>query len=95
MHKNPSNLNQVRDNLAEAAHTAWVDKSFVPRAIVMVNAMGKIINSVAVELKAAEMAKIAPDSSMLPPPKSSPDLGMAMGIIADKRASGENPGALS
>lgn len=67
MHHNPTNLQQVRDNLAEAAYTAWVDKSFVPRAIVMVNAMGKTINSVALEIKAAEMSKSEVNSSMLPP----------------------------
>ena len=67
MHKNPSNLSEVRDNLAEAAYTAWIDKSFVNRAIVMVNAMGKTINSVALEIKAAEMSKSEVVSSMLPP----------------------------
>ena len=66
MHKNPINLHQVRDNLAEAAYTAWIDKSFVPRAIVMVNAMGKTINSVALEIKAAEMSKSEVVSTMLP-----------------------------
>jgi hypothetical protein len=68
MHKNPNNLQEVRDNLAEAAYTAWIDKSFVPRAIVMVNAMGKTINSVALEVKAAELNKSEVGSSMLPPP---------------------------
>jgi len=69
MHKNPSNLSEVRDNLAEAAYTAWIDKSFVPRAIVMVNAMGKTINSVALELKAAELNKTEATSTMLLPMK--------------------------
>lgn len=69
MHKNPSNLSEVRDNIAEAAYTAWIDKSFVPRAIVMVNAMGKTINSVALELKAAELNKTEATSTMLPPMK--------------------------
>ena len=67
MHKNPRNLSEVRDNLAEAAYTSWVDKSFVPRAIVMVNAMGKTINSVALEIKAAELSKSEVKSSMLLP----------------------------
>lgn len=66
MHKNPSNLQEVRDNLAEAAYTAWIDKSFVNRAICMVNAMGKTISSVALEIKAAELSKAPPTSSMLP-----------------------------
>jgi hypothetical protein len=66
MHKNPSTLHQVRENLSEAAHTAWLDRNFVPRASIMVNAMGKIIASVACEIKAAELAKTAPNSSMLP-----------------------------
>jgi len=57
MHKNPSNLQEVRDNLSEACYTAWIDKSFVPRAVVVVNGMGKIISSVAVGLKAAELNK--------------------------------------
>ena len=69
MHKNPENLQQVRDNLAEAAYTAWIDKSFVNRAVVMVNAMGKTINSVALEIKAAEISKSEVASSMLPPMK--------------------------
>ncbi len=69
MHKNPNNLSEVRDNLAEAAYTAWIDKSFVPRAIVMVNAMGKTINSVALELKAAELNKTEATSTMLLPMK--------------------------
>jgi len=67
MHKNPSNLQEVRDNLAEAAYTSWIDKSFVPRAIVMVNAMGKTIGSVALEIKAAELNKSEVASSMLSP----------------------------
>ena len=67
MHKNPSNLQEVRDNLAEAAYTSWIDKSFVPRAIVMVNAMGKTIGSVALEIKAAELSKTEVNCSMLPP----------------------------
>ena len=79
MHKNPSNLQEVRDNLAEAAYTSWIDKSFVPRAIVMVNAMGKTINSVALEIKAAELNKSEVNSAMLPPMKqvaqSKPKIG--------------------
>ena len=67
MNQNPSNLKQVRENLAEAAYTAWIDKSFVPRATVMVNAMGKIINSIAIEVKAAEINKSEVASDMLPP----------------------------
>ena len=66
MNQNPTNLNQVRENLAEAAYTAWIDKSFVNRATVMVNAMGKVINSVALEIKAAEMNKSDVNSTMLP-----------------------------
>ena len=65
MHKNPNSLSDVRDNLAEAAHTAWLDKSFVPRATVMVNAMGKIVASVALEIKACEMNKSTVQSNML------------------------------
>ena len=57
MHQNPNNLTEVRENLAEAAYTAWLDKSFVPRAVVMVNAMGKIVQTVAINLKAAEINK--------------------------------------
>jgi hypothetical protein len=68
MNEKPSNLQEVRENLAEAAYTAWIDKSFVPRATVMVNAMGKTINTVALEIKAAEMNKSDVNSSMLPPP---------------------------
>ena len=66
MNKNPSNLKEVRENLSEAAYTAWIDKSFVPRAIVMVNSMGKIINSVALEIKAAEVSKSEVESDMIP-----------------------------
>ena len=69
MNQNPSNLQEVRENLAEAAYTAWIDKNFVNRAVVMVNSMGKIINSVALEIKAAEMSKSEVSSSMLPPMK--------------------------
>jgi anti-sigma28 factor (negative regulator of flagellin synthesis) len=69
MHKNPSNLQEVRDNLAEASYTAWIDKNFVNRAVVVVNAMGKTINSVALEIKAAEMNKSEVTSAMLPPMK--------------------------
>ena len=57
MHKNPNTINQVRENLSEAAYAAWVDKNFVNRASVVVNAMGKIINSIVLEIKAAEMSK--------------------------------------
>jgi hypothetical protein len=73
MHKNPNNLQEVRDNIAEAAYTSWIDKSFVPRAIVMVNAMGKTINSVALEIKAAELNKSEVASPMLPPPQRTVD----------------------
>ena len=69
MNQNPSNLQEVRENLAEAAYTAWIDKSFVPRATVMVNAMGKTINTVALEIKAAEMNKSPVFSEMLLAPK--------------------------
>jgi len=75
MHKNPSNLQEVRDNLAEAAYTSWIDKSFVPRSIVMVNAMGKTINSVALEIKAAELSKSEVTSAMLPPMKKVEESG--------------------
>lgn len=70
MHKNPSNLNEVRENLAEAAYAAWTDKSFVNRATVVVNAMGKTISSVALEIRAAEMNRSDVQSSMLPPMKT-------------------------
>jgi len=66
MHQNPNNLSQVRENLAEAAYTAWIDKNFVNRATVMVNAMGKTINTVALEIKAAELSKSEVMSTMLP-----------------------------
>lgn len=66
MHQNPNNLSQVRENLAEAAYTAWVDKNFVNRATVMVNAMGKTITTVALEIKAAELSKSEVMSTMLP-----------------------------
>ena len=69
MNKQPSNLQEIRENLAEAAYSAWIDKNFVNRAVVVVNAMGKIINSVALEIKAAEMNKSEVTSSMLPPMK--------------------------
>jgi hypothetical protein len=69
MNKQPSNMQEIRENLAEAAYTAWIDKNFVNRAVVVVNAMGKIINSVALEIKAAEMNKSEVTSSMLPPMK--------------------------
>jgi hypothetical protein len=69
MNKQPSNLQEIRENLAEAAYTAWIDKNFVNRAVVVVNAMGKIINSVALEIKAAEMNKSEVTSAMLPPMK--------------------------
>lgn len=68
MHQNPKNLTEVRDNLAEAAYTAWIDKSFIPSATIMVNAMGKMISTVVLEIKAAELSKAAPQSSMLPAP---------------------------
>lgn len=70
MHKNPSNLQQVRDNLAEASYIAWHDNNFVNRAVVVVNAMGKMISSVAIEIKAAEMNKAEVNCSMLPPMKT-------------------------
>ena len=66
MHQNPNNLSQVRENLAEAAYTAWIDKNFVNRATVMVNAMGKTITTVALEIKAAELSKSEVMSTMLP-----------------------------
>ena len=74
MHKNPINLQEVRDNLAEASYTAWIDKSFVPRAIVMVNAMGKTINTVALEIKAAELSRSECNSTMLPMKKAEPSI---------------------
>lgn len=74
MHKNPSSLSEVRDNLAEAAYTAWIDKSFVNRAIVMVNAMGKTINSVALEIKVAEVNRTECNSTMLPMKKAEPSI---------------------
>lgn len=66
MHKNPSNLSEVRENLAEAAYAAWTDKTFVNRATVVVNAMGKTISSVALEIRAAEMNRSDVQSSMMP-----------------------------
>lgn len=69
MHQKPQNIHEVRENLAEAAYTAWIDKSFVPRATVMVNAMGKTLNSVALEIKAAELKHEA-NSTMLPKPQT-------------------------
>ena len=63
-------MQEVRDNLAEAAYTAWIDKNYVNRAVVVVNAMGKTINSVALEIKAAEMSKSELNCSMLPPMKT-------------------------
>ena len=69
MHQNPKSLKEVRDNLSEAAYTAWIDKSFVNRAIVMVNAMGKTISSVALEIKAAELSKSEVQSDMIQQPK--------------------------
>lgn len=65
MHKNPTNLKEVRENLAEAAYTAWIDKSFVNRAVVMVNAMGKIVTTAALSLKAAELSKQACSDPLL------------------------------
>ena len=70
MHKNPSNLQEVRDNLAEASYSAWVDKNYVNRAVVVVNAMGKTIQTVALEIKAAEMSKGELNCSMLPAMKT-------------------------
>jgi len=67
MHQNPNNLSEVRENLAEAAYTAWIDKSFVPRAVVMVNAMGKIVQTVAIGLKASEINKSTCHDPMLGP----------------------------
>lgn len=58
--KQVTNIKELREALAEAADIAWRDKSFAPRAIIVVNAMGKINNSLALELKAAELAKEVP-----------------------------------
>jgi len=66
MHQIPSNLQEVRENLAEAAYTAWIDKSFLPRSINVINAMGKMISSVAVEVKAADLNRSEVNSTMLP-----------------------------
>lgn len=77
MHKSPNNIQEIRENMAEAAYTAWIDGKFVPRAVVMVNAMGKTIQTVALVLKAAELNKqgcvindpILNNSKNLPAPK--------------------------
>lgn len=74
MHQNPKSMTDVRENLAEAAYTAWIDKSFVPRATVMVNAMGKVISSVALEIKAAELSKSAPVIGMIPATTEQPKI---------------------
>lgn len=63
--KKVTNIKEVREALAEAAETAWIDKSFLPRATVVVNAMGKINNTIALELKAAELAKKEPNIEFL------------------------------
>lgn len=63
--KKVTNIKEVREALAEAAETAWIDKTFVNRAVVVVNAMGKINGTVALELKAAELAKKEPDIEFL------------------------------
>jgi len=63
--KKVTNIKEVREALAEAAETAWIDKTFIPRAVVVVNAMGKINNSVALELKQAELANKQPDIKFL------------------------------
>lgn len=63
--KQPKNIKEVREVLAEAAETAWKDKSFIGRATVVVNAMGKINGTLALELKQAELAKKLPDIDFL------------------------------
>lgn len=63
--KKVTNIKEVREALAEAAETAWIDKTFVNRAVVVVNAMGKINASLAIELKQAELAKKEPNIEFL------------------------------
>lgn len=63
--KKVTNIKEVREALAEAAETAWIDPSFLPRAVNVVNAMGKINGSIALELKQAEIAKKQPDIEFL------------------------------
>jgi hypothetical protein len=63
--KKVTNIKDVREALAEAAETAWIDKSFVNRAVIVVNAMGKINASIALELKAAELSKKEPNIEFL------------------------------
>jgi hypothetical protein len=63
--KKVTNIKEVREALAEAAETAWIDKSYLNRAITVVNAMGKINGTIALELKAAELSKKEPDIAFL------------------------------
>jgi hypothetical protein len=58
-------MKQVRENLAEASSAAWENPAKLKQSTVVVNAMGKIINSVAIEVKVAELAKVAPRIEML------------------------------
>ena len=63
--KKVTNIKEVREAVAEAAETAWIDKSFLGRATVVVNAMGKINGTIALELKNAELSKKEPNIDFL------------------------------
>jgi len=63
--KKVTNIKEVREALAEAAETAWIDKTFAAKAIIVVNAMGKINHSIALELKQYELRKESPNIPFL------------------------------
>jgi hypothetical protein len=59
------NIKDVRDNLAEVAAQAWENDVLLPRAELVVKAMGKINQSLAIELNNAALLKVKPNIPFL------------------------------
>jgi hypothetical protein len=65
MHKNPKNVREMRENLWEAVEIGWKDKTYLGRAIMVVNAVGKTNGMIANQLKQAELKKESPNIQFL------------------------------
>jgi hypothetical protein len=63
--KQVQNIKDVRDVLAEVAAEAWKNPDILPQSELMVKAMGKINQSVALELNHAALAKVKPNIPFL------------------------------
>lgn len=58
-----SNMTDLRRELCDVIERVKKDRAYVPQAVEITNAAGKIINSIRVELEYAKVAKTVPPPS--------------------------------